>query len=317
MFDVCDITIPWKKITRGLPKGRQASTDRTPTLEEIRKLLEYPDRRMKPIIFTMVSSGIRLGAWDFLHWKNVEPISDKNGDVRVAKLLVYAGDVEEYYAFITPEAYDSLKGWMDFRESYGETITGNSWLMRDLWQTTNMNYGARWGLATNPRRLKSSGVKRLLERAIWEQGIRQPLKEGTKTSRMESTHGFRKYYKTHAEQVMKPINVEITMGHNIGVSASDYKPTDREVLEDYLKALGVLTIIGDKAMLQRQVFELREETKNNEFLIEAKLKEKDGIINAMKERYDLDICMLKEAISDMQLLLKNPTRLIEVYKSTT
>ncbi len=52
--------------------------------------------------------------------------------------------------------------------------------MRDLWQTTNMNYGARWGLAKNPKRLKSSGVKRLLERAIWEQGIRQPLKEGTK-----------------------------------------------------------------------------------------------------------------------------------------
>ena len=69
---------------------------------------------------------------------------------------------------------------MDFREFYGEKITRKSWLMRDLWQTTNMNYGARWGLATNPKRLKSSGIKRLLERAIWEQGIRQPLKEGGK-----------------------------------------------------------------------------------------------------------------------------------------
>jgi hypothetical protein len=52
---------------------------------------------------------------------------------------------------------------MDFCESYGETITGKSWLMRDLWQTTNMNYGDRWGLATNPKRLKSSGLKRLLD----------------------------------------------------------------------------------------------------------------------------------------------------------
>lgn len=32
---------------------------------------------------------------------------------------------------------------MDFRISYGEMITGSSWLMRDLWQITNMNYGAR------------------------------------------------------------------------------------------------------------------------------------------------------------------------------
>ncbi|HEY7573327.1 MAG TPA: hypothetical protein VH796_18355 [Nitrososphaeraceae archaeon] len=107
------------------------------------------------------------------------------------------------------------------------------------------------------------------------------------------------------------------MGHNIGVSASYYKPTEREVLEDYLKAVNVLTIVGDKAALQRQVFELKEETKNNEFLIEAKLKEKDEIINSMKERYDVDISLLKEAISDMQLLLKNPIRLIEITKSTT
>ena len=31
---------------------------------------------------------------------------------------------------------------------------------------------------------------------------------------------------------MKPINVEITMGHNIGISESYYRPTDREVTDD-------------------------------------------------------------------------------------
>ena len=76
---------------------------------------------------------------------------------------------------MTPEAYLSLKEWMDFRASYGEKITGDSFLMRDLWQTTNIDYGAKWGLATHPKNLKSSGIKRLIERALWEQGIRQPL----------------------------------------------------------------------------------------------------------------------------------------------
>jgi len=150
--EVSDISIPWKKITRGLPRARQAANDRAPTVEEIQKLVEYPDRRIKPIIFTMVSSGIRLGAWDLLQWKHVQSVTEKNGEIIAAKLLVYSGDVEEYYAFITAEAYNSLKEWMDFRASYGEKITGNSWLMRDLWQTTNMNYGARWGLAINPKR---------------------------------------------------------------------------------------------------------------------------------------------------------------------
>jgi hypothetical protein len=60
--EVNDILLPWSKIKRGLPRGRHYAVDRIPTLEEIRKLVEYPDRRMKAIVFTMVSSGIRLGA---------------------------------------------------------------------------------------------------------------------------------------------------------------------------------------------------------------------------------------------------------------
>jgi hypothetical protein len=58
--DVTDITIQWKKITRGLPKGKRYADDRAPTLEEIHKIIEYPDRRMKPIVYTMASSGIRV-----------------------------------------------------------------------------------------------------------------------------------------------------------------------------------------------------------------------------------------------------------------
>lgn len=56
---MADISIPWKKITRGLPHAIQSANDRAPTLEEIIQLLKYPDRRIKPIRYTMVSSGIR------------------------------------------------------------------------------------------------------------------------------------------------------------------------------------------------------------------------------------------------------------------
>jgi hypothetical protein len=36
-----DILISWKKITRGLPKGRKWADDRAPTIEEICKVVEY------------------------------------------------------------------------------------------------------------------------------------------------------------------------------------------------------------------------------------------------------------------------------------
>jgi hypothetical protein len=51
-------SINWKRISRGLPRGKQAANDRAPTREEIQKLIDYPDRRIKPIVLTMISSGI-------------------------------------------------------------------------------------------------------------------------------------------------------------------------------------------------------------------------------------------------------------------
>ena len=79
------------------------------------------------MVYTMVSSGIRLCAWDYLHWKHVIPIKTTNekGEVVIvaAKLVVYSNeDRDEYYSFITPEAYNALKEWIDFRAGYGEKI---------------------------------------------------------------------------------------------------------------------------------------------------------------------------------------------------
>jgi hypothetical protein len=139
--------------------------------------------------------------------------------------------------------------------------------MRDLWQTTNIDCGAKWGLATHPKALKSSGIKSLIERALWEQGIRQSLLAGSRRHEWKAAHGFRKFYKTRTEQVMRPINVEITMGHNIGISASYYKPTEKEVLEDYLKAVDLLTIHSDEQKLLNQVLELKEKSRDNEYVI--------------------------------------------------
>jgi hypothetical protein len=53
--DMADIPIPWKKVTRGLPRGKRYADDRIPTLEELKKLVEYPDRRIKAIVYKQLS----------------------------------------------------------------------------------------------------------------------------------------------------------------------------------------------------------------------------------------------------------------------
>ena len=81
-----DIAINWDKSNRGLPKGRRYTDDRAPTLEKIKKLCEYPDRRIKAIVYTMVSSGIRAGAWDYLRGGNIRPM-EQDGKIVAAEWL--------------------------------------------------------------------------------------------------------------------------------------------------------------------------------------------------------------------------------------
>ena len=90
---------------------------------------------------------------------------------------------------------------------------------------------------------------------------------------------------------MKPINVEITMGHDIGVSASYYKPTENEVLEDYLKAVDLLTINGNLKLLQKQV--------------------RDKEVMNLKEQ----VAAMQESHKEILDLLRDPIRFAEAVKA--
>jgi hypothetical protein len=115
-FEMNDIVVPWKKIIKGLPSPKQVADDRCPTVKEIRKLLDFPDRRVKVIVLIMLSSGIRVGAWNWLRWKHVTPMySNNSGDLVAAKLQVYVNENDEYFTFMTPEAYLTLKEYINFR----------------------------------------------------------------------------------------------------------------------------------------------------------------------------------------------------------
>jgi hypothetical protein len=293
--DINDMTtaayINWKRISRAFSKGKNySSIDRSPTDQEIQKLVEYPDRRIKPIVYVMCSSGIRSGAWNYLQLKHVIPMKNDKGEIIAAKLIVYAGTSESYFTFMTPEAYNALKEYMDFRSSYGENITDNSYLVRDNWRTVDIkrgggekDKGGRSGLATNPKKLSSKAIQKILIRAWSEQGLRQALPPGVRRHEFKGAHGFRKFFKSHAEQVMKSVNVETLMGHKIGLSQSYYRPTEHELLQDYLKAVDLLTINDNKssALLQKQVAELTEKSKEENYIIKGKLAEKEKELEAV------------------------------------
>ena len=115
---------------------------------------------------------------------------------------------------------------------------------------------------------------------------------------------MRKFYKSRTEQVMRSINVEITMGHDIGVSASYYKPTEHEVMEDYLKAIGLLTINDDKLTLQKQVAELTEKGKEENYIIKGKLFEREKEVQTMQKKHEQDMKDLRKELEPLLALRK-------------
>ncbi len=245
--------IEWKNISKTMPRGLNAADDRAPTLEEIQKLLEFPDRRIKPLVLILVSSGIRIGAFETLKWKHITPIYDQkqpqnSSIIQAAKILVYPGDREQYYSFLTPEAYTAVKDWMDYRSTCGEKITKESFVMRDIWQNGDLEG------ASNPKPLNQAAITRLLNRAWQAQKIRQQLPKGEKRHEFKTAHGFRKYFKTQAEQARIPsIKIELLMGYSLGVTDSYIRFSEEQMLEDYLLGIEYLTVNQNIVLINKSI----------------------------------------------------------------
>ena len=72
-----ETALNWEKLSKLMPKARKIGLDRAPTKEEIRKLLEYADIRLRALILLLCSSGIRIGSVEHLRWKHVKPVEYK------------------------------------------------------------------------------------------------------------------------------------------------------------------------------------------------------------------------------------------------
>jgi len=109
---------------------------------------------------------------------------------------------------------------------------------------------------------------------------------------------------------MKPINIEKLMNHSIGISDSYYRATETELLEDYLKAAEMLTINDDKLTLQKQVAELTEKSKEENYIIKGKLSEKEKEIQLLTQRDSMNT----DAIATLSDQLTKVMQEIEVLK---
>lgn len=237
------------------------------------------DLRGKALTLVFTSSGIREGAIEWLHVRDLNS-TRIDDETTIGRLIVYAGSEDQYITFVSPEAYEAVQNYLKWREEHGEKITGESPLFRDKFdplETAYLTYGG--GIPEKPKIMTGATVRAYYNRAyynrlLYDAGIRK----GPQKRHEFTVHGFRKWFKTKMENSgAKPIITEMLMGHSVGISDSYYRPSERDLLEDYLKAVNSLSIL-ETTELKAQVAEQQSafdqrfaslESRLNSFLVKS------------------------------------------------
>ena len=241
-------TINWKKIRSFLGTPQRTVKDRIYTKEEIRKLLEICDDRKRLLILIFLSTGMRLGALVELKLKHIKK-SEKEG---VYQFTVYENTKEEYITFCTPECTQAIDSYLRYRERAGEVLTAESPLIREQFNAEDLED------VKSAKPLATGTIQRIMLHLLKVSGIRKKS-NNKKRKEIMAIHGFRKYFNTMMIKAGVHLVVkEMLLGHSVKLDDSYYRPTEEELLKEYLKAVDLLTISEEK-QLKEEVTKLKTE----------------------------------------------------------
>jgi integrase len=130
-FEMNDIILNKKKLSRFLPEDVSDHTDRAYMHEEIQQMLQRCDQRSRVIILLMASTGMRIGAIPVLQIGHLEKIVEHN----LYKITVYANFPRaKYYTFCTPEAATAIDSYLAYRRRFMDPLNKTSPLVREQFE---------------------------------------------------------------------------------------------------------------------------------------------------------------------------------------
>ena len=204
-----DVILNWKKLRRFIKSEKTGNSingkDRGYTHEEIQTILEFSDQRLKTAFLVLSSTGIRIGALQTIQIGDLEKIDN------LYKVVVYAGDSEEYFTFCTPECAKAIDTYLEFRKKRGEHITQDSYLLvRKFSQVTKVK----------GKPFKGKALGAILQDCIDNSGLREiDHKNRYKRKQIPIFHGFRKFYtKQLVDSKLNPeIEAELRKGNTVNI----------------------------------------------------------------------------------------------------
>ena len=280
LLDANSVPIHWKSLHKLYPRPKNTE-DRAYTREELQRMIEASsDITDKLIIQLFSSGGFRLQAWEFFTWEDVVFFKNEDGSFKGAGLLVYRGDPESYWTFITPEACRTLDHY------------------REVWKSQI----GRYPLPKEPlirtvkfpviRRLNSSGIRKRILKIAKKIGLRPPLPPNKKRHDVPLDHGFRKYFNTMLRRAkVNYLDKEDMMGHSVGLEKhyERYQEEDFERFPEYQKAISFLTISEEERARDENVRLRKEKSELARGIIVLKSKQSrtedkvERLLRAMSE----------------------------------
>ena len=219
-----DIDINWRIIQKMFPQKQKPPSLRCYTTQEIKELLSNTKSvRDKALIHFLASTGARIGVFD--HDLLIGDLKRMESGCNAVRL--YSGHVEEYWAFLTPQATRVLVSYHNDRKRHGEIFSECT----PIFATRGIS----------PVQLGWSGARSVVYRATLRSRIRKI--QGNRYD-VQADHGFRKRFNTILK-MNNSVNYNIAeklMGHKNGLDGVYLTPTIEQCFAEFKKAIPDLTV---------------------------------------------------------------------------
>jgi hypothetical protein len=283
-YQLNDVILNRKRIHRYFGEYKRVIRDTAYTTEQIQQALQSADVRMRCIILLLLT-GCRIGALPSLTLGNLQKLPDYG----LYKITFYEGTNNEYYSFTTREgASTGIDNYLKYRARCSEKLAFNE--KTNKWEPEDAPLIRLSFDATDPfqasRQIKPityNGLKMALTLHLVRSGLREvehPTEHNRRVRKnITLANGFRKHViSTFIEAGLNHEIRELLVDHATGLDSSYFRPSEKQVLEEYLKAEPLLTI-DSSLRLQQEVQTLRVEKSS----WEAMRKELDDIKELLKQ----------------------------------
>jgi integrase len=288
-YDMNDFALNKKKINMFKGESSRTVIDRAYTHKEISKILQVCELRMKAVILLLASTGMRVGASPSLKMRHLEKIKDKN----VYKLTVYEGSNESYITFTTPECTSVIDSYLEFRETNGEKISKDSYLIRDQFDINDFEQ-----IRNKSRGISLNNLNTMIGTLLVKAGLRTVDRTGHNRKEVARAHGFRKFFTTQlVNSKLNPEIREMLLGHKIGLASAYYRPTEQEMLDEYMKAVNNLTI-NEENKLKMKVESLEGE-KNETAILRDRLDRMTLKIEELSNQMEIKDDQISAMVDDL------------------